>query len=127
MIALCICPDYMDFVLFPHEKRKEIKQLLLQWVMVVCCRVAGWEKVKLDVPWLGAPAGHGHTVLWEQVLSHRGKCVCGSGWFCTTPTLHVASVRQNLPDHVKCFSVRQLLCPVSQRAVLGLRCVRLSL
>lgn len=84
--------------------------------MVVCGRVAGWESVKMDVPWLRAPAGHCHAVLWEWVLSHRGKCVCVSGRLCTT-TLCVATVRQDLLDHVKYFSVRQLLCPLSQRAV----------
>lgn len=126
IIAVCICPDYMDFVLFPHGKWKEIKQLLLQWVIVVCSRVAGWERVKLDVPWLGAPAGHCHTVLWEQVLSHKGKCVCVTGWF-FIPTIYVASVRQDLLDHVKCFSVRQLLCPLLQRVVGGLMHVLFSL
>lgn len=100
--------------------------MLLQWVMVVCSRVAGWERVKPGVPWLGAPAGHLYTVIWERVLSHRGKCVC-QWWFCTARTLYVASVRQDLLDHVKCFSVRQLLGPVSQRAVAGLMHVLLSL
>lgn len=75
IIAVCICPDYMDFVLFPHGKWKEIKQLLLQWVIVVCSRVAGWERVKLDVPWLGARTLP-HCPLGAGVEPQGKVCVC---------------------------------------------------
>lgn len=64
--------------------------MLLQWVMVVCGRVAGWERVKPDVPWLSAPAGHSYAVIWERVLSHRESvCVSESSF-----VQHLPSVQQ---------------------------------
>lgn len=113
----------MSFVLFPHGKWTVIKQVLLQWVMVVCAGVAGWERVKLAWFPHRTPL---HCHLGEGAEPQGKVWVCQEVvWYNTS--LSAAGVRQDLLDHVKRFSVRHPLWPVLQRVVAGLMHVLISL
>lgn len=97
----------------------------LQWAWgLVVGVLAGRGEARCSLAWCPSRTQlHCHLGVGVEP---QGK-VCVSGWFCTTPTLYAASVKQDLLDQVKCFSVRQLLCPVPQRAGAEIMHVLLSL